>query len=462
MAFQIEPDESVAKCVRRLARKQMDKALAGLENRGKTRSEAAVHDARKRFKRVRALVRLASDGLGRKRAEREDRRFRDAGRPLSELRDAGVLIEAFEGLIERFSDRAQPEATRVVGELLRHRKRDVCRHVLGDMHTAAHVAVMVKEASRDATRWPIHGNGWTVLHGGLKRIYARGRRSFRRASRAATDERLHEWRKRVKDLWHALEILQPIRPDFTRHLAKQAHALADLLGDDHDLAVLRQILSNATSATHEVDRAAQTMLPLIDDRRAELQREAFASGARALFRATPRLRGPHEDLLAGLASARSRPPALIQPPSRADRRMVVSRSDSKDQRADDKEQNRGNLGKRRFANLSSPISYLLSPISYLLSPIADLLSPIPDGRLAIYLVVKTTIRSTRPPPHQARRLRDHDGRERHQERELPRLVPEREHRRRRADRAPDQRQAEQRTSSGTRRASIRARCLSKA
>ena len=106
MAFQLKPDESVAKGVRRLARAQIDKALDGLTGRDGTDPEEAVHDARKRFKRVRAVIRLARGGLGRKLADREDTRFRDAGRPLSEVRDAGVLVQAFDGLVERSATRA--------------------------------------------------------------------------------------------------------------------------------------------------------------------------------------------------------------------------------------------------------------------------------------------------------------------------------------------------------------------
>jgi hypothetical protein len=58
---------------------------------------------------------------------------------------------------------------------------------------------------------------------------------------------------------------------------RKRHKLADLLGDDHDLAVLRQVLS--TSGEAPFDRgSAEAILPLIDRRRAELRRDAFALG----------------------------------------------------------------------------------------------------------------------------------------------------------------------------------------
>ena len=281
MAFQLKPDESVTKGVRRLARAQIDKALDGLTGRDGTDPEEAVHDARKRFKRVRAVIRLARGGLGRKLADREDTRFRDAGRPLSEVRDAGVLVQAFDGLVE-----GRPESIGPVREVLLRRKREVCRRVLEEGDALAKVARAIEEARRDVKRWGVAGDDWDALAGGLERIYRRGRRAFREASEAPTDESLHELRKRVKDLWYVMDILKPIRPGYTEGRGEEAHRLADLLGDDHDLAVLRQALSG--SGDMPCDGAAvEVILPLIERRRADLQRDAFALG-RSLYVERPR------------------------------------------------------------------------------------------------------------------------------------------------------------------------------
>src|SRR5262249_14754613 len=127
------------------------------------------------------------------------------------------------------------------------------------------------------------GRGFSALASGLKRTYKRGRLG-RAAAADATTENLHEWRKRVKDLWYHLEILQPMRPEILGELAEKAHRLADLLGDDHDLAVLRSMLTEgAVSAGDEGPR----VLALIDRRRAELQQEAGPLGDE-LYRDRPK------------------------------------------------------------------------------------------------------------------------------------------------------------------------------
>ncbi len=88
-----------------------------------------------------------------------------------------------------------------------------------------------------------------------------------------SDESLHDWRKSTKYLWHALELLRPAWPEVLKPLAKQAHALSDLLGDDHALAVLTTVLQTGGGLP-------PTLRRLIEQRRAELQRDAVSLGQR--------------------------------------------------------------------------------------------------------------------------------------------------------------------------------------
>jgi CHAD domain-containing protein len=277
MAFEIKPDETVAKCVRRLTFSQIDKALARLEGEDASDLEEVVHDVRKRFKRVRAVIRLAADGLGRKRREREDVRFRDAGRPLSEVRDADVLVQTLESLVQLPGEPGGEEDFATAREALRGRKDATSRRTLDEEGTLVRLAVELEEAGRDVKRWDVRGGGWDVLGGGLEGIYRRGHRACYEALGAPTDEGLHAWRKRIKDLWYAMEILRPIRPAYTEHVAEKAHKLADLLGDDHDLAVLREVLAGPEGVA-EAGASLDAILSRIERRRAELQRDAFVLG----------------------------------------------------------------------------------------------------------------------------------------------------------------------------------------
>jgi CHAD domain-containing protein len=277
MAFQLKADESVVKGIRRIVRQEVDKALDSLTGRSGGGPDPDVHDARKRFKKVRAVLKLARKALGSKVYRRENAAFRDAGRPLTEVRDAQALLDILDRLAERYPAEAPPELLGGVREALRDRRQAVRRRVLEEEGAAEEVAAAVRKPAARLKRCSPGRKGWSALQGGLKDSYRRGLEAYAAASADPTVENLHEWRKRVKDLWHQLQLLRAARPQVLEPLADQAHALADLLGDDHDLAVLRQLLTDQPERLGG-QAAVDRLLPLIDRSRAELQREARLVG----------------------------------------------------------------------------------------------------------------------------------------------------------------------------------------
>jgi CHAD domain-containing protein len=143
----------------------------------------------------------------------------------------------------------------------------------------------LREASQRIDRAPMKGDDWQVLGGGLERIYRGARKAMSVATRSRDSADLHEWRKQVKYLWHELQILRPAWPGVLGELADQVHKLADHLGDDHDLAVLRQKITAHAAAFQTSDRDA--LLAVIDRRRQQLEDKAARLGAR-IFEEKPR------------------------------------------------------------------------------------------------------------------------------------------------------------------------------
>jgi CHAD domain-containing protein len=284
MPFRVQPDESGSEAVRRIAREQLGKIRDEVGVPPPQRDEA-VHDARKRFKKLRALLKLVRDEVPRKTYRRENTCFRDTARPLSEVRDARVLVETLDELRRRFPEAPKAELRRARGALLR-RQEETARRVLDEEGTLAAVADAARQARKRVKDWAPGAGDWSVLKGGLRRTYRQGLAALAAVHSASTDANLHEWRKRVKDLWYQLEILEPTHPDVLGELAKRAHELADHLGDDHDLVVLGQTI-------HDVFRSEGDGAPggewsrLIQRRRGELQQEALRLGEE-LYRDRPK------------------------------------------------------------------------------------------------------------------------------------------------------------------------------
>jgi CHAD domain-containing protein len=247
---------------------------------------AAVHAARKAVKKERALLRLVRGALPAKQRARENAALREAARGLSGVRDGHVMVQTIDGLSERFAGQLPERTFTVVREQL-VRERDAGRAGLAGSPASTHAVEDLRAVLGRIEEWKVKRDGWRAIDAGLLRTYQRGRRAFRRARNEPSIENLHAWRKRVKDLWYQLRLLAPVCGPGVRGHANEAHRLADLLGDDHDLGVLREALERIGSAV-AVDLGA--LEGLIDYRRDELQAEAMSVGHR-LYAETPKAFG---------------------------------------------------------------------------------------------------------------------------------------------------------------------------
>jgi CHAD domain-containing protein len=264
-AYRLKTSEPLPEGARRVARARIDHAIQEL--RGKTAStpEDAVHEARKDTKKLRALLRLMRGELGKESFARENACFRDAARELAGARDTDAMLETLGAL----------DIPAGLGWELRKRiQAERSTNGAGDRGGAARGAVAIlKEARGRLDDWPLEREGFEALEDGLARTYGRGRRDFRAARDEPTVEALHEWRKRVKELWYQHTLLRPLWPAVMSAVGDEAHALADRLGDDHDLAVLADWVRERAAA-------GSGFFEAVERRRAELQAEAFELGGR--------------------------------------------------------------------------------------------------------------------------------------------------------------------------------------
>jgi CHAD domain-containing protein len=285
-AYRLHTGEPTPEGLRRIARGQLDRAQAELKRAPKRKVAAAVHDARKSLKRLRAAVRLGRDALGEGTYEQENRAFRDTGRRLAGVRDASVLIETLDDL-EQAAERELPSgATAGLRKQLEAERKEALQSLKEGNVVIDAVLDELEDARTRTAKWTFDTDGFTALEPGLARIYRRGRKAMNAAAEEPSTENLHEWRKRVKDLWYAEQILRTGSPEKMKKLARRTHKLSDLLGDDHDLAELRNYA--ATHRQYFDGRVAQVALAaVIDRRRKDLQREALSLGAK-LFRHSPK------------------------------------------------------------------------------------------------------------------------------------------------------------------------------
>lgn len=286
MPYRIRAGHSVGRELARAATEQIDRALAEIDDAGLD-LESTVHQVRKRCKKVRAILRLAREPLEEGGVySQENARFRDAARRLSAARDATVMIETYDALLDHFDDEVDRTVFAPVRRALTLSKQAVHREdVRADEELGAFAEAMT-EGRKAVDGWAARIDGFESLEGGLKQTYARGRKAMRRAYDEPSGESFHEWRKRVKYHWYHCRLLNDVWPAVLHARRQEANRLSSLLGDEHDLSVFR-----ARLAGDEYDAASASTrdaLIALGDRRREQLRQAAAPLGRRLYAEKPK------------------------------------------------------------------------------------------------------------------------------------------------------------------------------
>ncbi len=264
MSYEFERPTRVAPEVRRIVVERLDHALDQLTGEPIREDRAvAVHTARKDLKKARSAMRLAKGSLTRDAFRNGNDRLRGAAHELASMREsdamAGALIKLVEDT-EGMSD-ACAQAARAWSERL------------GPSQSLAHTgsveraAAIIEGVKDDARLWALGYGAWEIIEPGIRRTYRNGRRGLERAEAEPSDEVLHEWRKRVKDMWYSLRLLQKMWPPVLEVVAEEAHKVSELLGDHHDLGEL----------TAEIEKGDAALTPAVI---AELLRHARTKQAR--------------------------------------------------------------------------------------------------------------------------------------------------------------------------------------
>ena len=287
MGYRFERDETVGDAFRRIASAQSDKALDEVGSAAANPAdEDAIHDCRKRCKKIRGLIRLVRPALDQATYRAANEAFRDAARELSSLRDAQALLATFDSVVAAPTEPPRlDDFESVRAELVRRAGAEPdgddagasTFERAGDLLRAGHDLVV------DAD---LHADGWGAVRGGLAQTYRRGRDALEVVYDDPTPDNFHELRKRAKYSWYHLRLLGPSAPSILDPLAKQFERLAEGLGDAHDLAVLRVQLDDDPDSFGG-EATVHAALELLDQHREKLE-HAGVSLAEQLYAEPPK------------------------------------------------------------------------------------------------------------------------------------------------------------------------------
>lgn len=269
MVFRLETGEMLAAGLGRVAAEEIHLARAVLLSEGDP--EVGVLEARKSLKKVRAILRLSREPLGKRRFRSLNRRYRDHARRLAEQRAGAVRFQTLQGLVQGMDGSAPLRVLKASRRRLATRRR---RH--DDAIVRAEVAEALTEAGPGLEALPF--DGFEAVRPGLARTYRKGRKRMWRAQKTPSAKTFHEWRKQVKDLWYQVRLFARAWPETLGSLANELHQLSDHLGNVHDLDLLESALQEEARVDPNFDPSL--LLTALGDARAAKRAAALELGRR--------------------------------------------------------------------------------------------------------------------------------------------------------------------------------------
>ncbi|MGP4669885.1 CHAD domain-containing protein [Agrobacterium pusense] len=287
MPFRIDPKKPFDDEIRRAGLELIEDTVTILRDRPSGPHEA-VHDARKRFKRLRALYRLirkAAPDFSRE----ENARFRDIARSLAFARDATALVETAEYLKAFALSDTQGEALRSISAMLRAR-RDHAVQYEAALDEAISAAITGCEAARGRLKTLSLPDELKDSARLLRTSWAQQRKRARQAladcHEQADVEHFHELRKAGQTYWMHLGLMRRIWPSAMRAKRADTKRLVDILGHEHDLSVLAAVADREPDRFGNGERLALLLDAIIERQQAlraeglELADEVFSESAR--------------------------------------------------------------------------------------------------------------------------------------------------------------------------------------
>jgi CHAD domain-containing protein len=251
MYYWIQAGFELREDVKRVASEQFDQLRQHLTASAPDPHEA-VHEARRTLRRLRALLALFRAALG---PEYENLRapYRGCTRALSALRDAQAVLEALHRVLRKDPTLLGQELADEIGQRLVHRRDRLLASAAPDYGAIRRV---LRRAERQLPQWTSRAS-LEVLRQGLKRRYADARRALRHAQQRRGMDATHTLRRRSRELGLQYALLQSVFPSLPESGIRRAHDVAQLLGRERELLLLRRVLGRMRHAPSRRRAVAQ-------------------------------------------------------------------------------------------------------------------------------------------------------------------------------------------------------------
>jgi len=306
MGYRLDPALPVSEALRRVAFGEIELAQAALAS--PPERHRGVHNARKCLKRLRSLLLLARPGMAEPVFATLTDKVGRIGRGLSAARDAQALIDAVNKL-ERETESGLGQGPIHSMRSWLEKRRHAAEQNL-ERSAAAEALRGLLDIRGAFAGLAVYPDSFAPLANGLRRGYRATRTAFQHAFVTEHDEDLHDWRKGVQHHWRQMQLLAPCWPSELNARVDAARSISQLLGDDHDISLLCQLVSTPTMTFGSPEETA-AFLKRSRKRQKAIRKQAAAQGAR-LFAERSRPFAERIEAYWVSAAERAGKPALVE------------------------------------------------------------------------------------------------------------------------------------------------------
>jgi CHAD domain-containing protein len=275
MAFRLKPDKSVSSEIRRIVLRQLETAISELKSVGNPESDEAIHDARRRVKKIRAVIRLVRPVLNQSSVA-VDKDLRDVSHLLAPVADGQGVIATLDQLARRYQDLLPPRVVASIRAGLVDRGARADRQAWTE-HVLQKAAGALRAERRHVKEWRLRADGFHAIAPGLEQSVRRARNAMMQAWARPDAAHYHAWRRYVKDHWFHVRLLEGPCANRLASEQRRLEALDGMLGEYHNLLLLRHVLATESRVSRQ---QTTRCLRIVSSYQHVLRQHAQSLGAR--------------------------------------------------------------------------------------------------------------------------------------------------------------------------------------
>jgi CHAD domain-containing protein len=255
--------------------RQLEAAIDELGEAGDPESDDAIHDARRRVKKIRAIIRLVRPVLD-KTSRAVDADLRTVSGLLAPVSDGRGIIETLNHIADRYRRTLPPRILAAARDGLLRREAETDREA--NERGLIQLAAGTLRADRKRVKhWEVSADGFRAVAPGLEESYRRARRLMIQSWSKPKASNFHAWRQHVKDHWFHLRLIQQRCGFHLVSYERQIELLDGVLGEYHNVILLRDVF--VTEEQLPRDEVARCMRVVARYQRA-LRRHSQSIGVR--------------------------------------------------------------------------------------------------------------------------------------------------------------------------------------